>query len=85
MTKTKHTPGPWRYEEHSPNRIMAPNGETVAAVYGGFVGTAEQVSNVRLIAAVPAMYEYIGSKAASGDPDAQAIITALESPVVEAG
>ena len=80
MAASKHTPGPWQYENHSPNRIMTTNNATVAAVYGGFVGTAEQVSNVRLITAAPTMYEYIAKRAVDGDQDAEAIIGDIESP-----
>ena len=80
MAKSRHTQGPWRFEEHSPNRILAPHGETVAAVYGGFTGIAEQVSNVRLVTAAPAMYEYIERKAADGDQEAQTIVSAVGGP-----
>ena len=78
MTKMCHTQGPWSYNEESPNRVTAPQGETVAATYGGMVGMEEQVTNTRLIASVPTMYEYIGRKAAEGDQEAQAIVSAIE-------
>ena len=78
MTKSRHTQGPWSYNEESPNRVTAPQGDTVAATYGGMVGMEEQVSNTRLIASAPTMYEYIGRKAAEGDQEAQAIVSAIE-------
>ena len=74
MTDQSHTLGPWAYSEVNPSRITAPSGETVAAVYGGMVGDSEQLANARLIAAAPAMHEYITRKAEEGDGDAQAII-----------
>lgn len=77
MSKSDYTPGPWKYEPHSPNRILASNNETVAAVYGGFFGDLEQASNVRLITKAPLMYEYIAQKAKAGDPEAKSIISGI--------
>ena len=74
MTDQPHTPGPWDYNEQNPSRVTAPSGATVAAVYGGMVGDSEQLANARLIAAAPAMHEYVSRKAEEGDVEAQAII-----------
>ena len=78
MPKSRHTPGPWHYNPHSPNRVTAPNGQTVAATYGGALGDEEQVANTRLVASTPAMYEYVSKKAEEGDQDAQAIVATIE-------
>ena len=78
MAKSRHTQGPWSYNEESPNRVTAPEGDTVAATYGGMVGIEEQVSNTRLIAAAPTMYEYIARMASEGDQQAQTILSAME-------
>ena len=78
MTKSRHTKGPWSYNEESPTRVTAPEGDTVAATYGGMVGIEEQASNTRLIALAPTMYEYIVGKASEGDQEAQAIVSAIE-------
>ena len=77
MPKSSYTPGPWKYEPHSPNRVIAPNNETVAAVYGGFVGDLEQTSNVRLITKAPLMFDYITKKANAGDTEAKDIIDGI--------
>lgn len=77
MSQLNYTPGPWKYETHSPNRVLTPNNETVAAVYGGFVDALEQASNVRLITKAPLMYEYMAKKAKAGDLDAQDIISEI--------
>ena len=78
MAKSRHTPAPWSYNERSPSRVTAPGGETIAATYGGQLGFEEQVSNTRLLASAPVMYEYIVKKAAEGDEDAKAIIARVD-------
>ena len=78
MAKPRYTPGPWRYEEESPTRVIGPKGETVAAVYGSEVGDQEQVvANVRLIASAPAMYEYVAKRAGEGDQEAEAVLVGI--------
>ena len=63
MANIEHTSGQWDYEtKASPTRITGPKGQTVAAVYGGFVGSKEQQANARLIALAPALFEYIEAK-----------------------
>ena len=80
MEKMQHTPGPWRYAHaRTPTRIVGPRDETVAAVYGGFAGEEEQAANSRIIAAAPAMYEYVAGKAGEGDEEARAIIEGFDS------
>ena len=80
---SQHTLGPWNYNPQSANRLTGPNGETVAATYGGIVGAAEQNANTRLIAFAPSMYEYIKKMATRGDQEAQAIGAAVEGLVSE--
>ena len=83
MTGSQHTSGPWSYNPRSANRLTGPKGETVAATYGGTVGTAEQDANTRLIASAPAMYEYIKKRAAEGEQEAQSIVAAVEGAISE--
>ena len=78
MTVLKHTPGPWQYNQDSANRVTGPKGETVAAVYSGLTGTAEQVANTSLVAAAPTMLGYIAKKAGDGDEEAQGILDSLQ-------
>ena len=80
MAKSRHTPGPWTYNENSANRVTGPTGATIAATYGGTVGTQEQVSNTRLIANAPTMYEYVVKLAAEGDEEAGSIVAVVEGP-----
>lgn len=79
MTELSHTPGPWSYQERNPTRVTGPNGETIAGVYGGFVGSEQQLANARLIASAPAMYEYVARRASEGDEEAQAALVGAES------
>ena len=78
MPASQHTPGPWHLNEQSPTRVTSSDGQTVAATYGGIVGSPEQVANGRLITSAPAMYEYIAKRAAEGDEEAQAIIDGVD-------
>ena len=74
MKERLHTPGPWSYERSNPTRVTGPSGETIAATYGGFVGSEQQFANARLIASAPAMYEYLFNKASTGDDDAKTVL-----------
>ena len=79
MAKQEHTPGPWGYEsKQNPTRVTATKGDTVAAVYGGFVGSDEQHANARLIASAPEMYEYMRGRTADGDQEAEEIMGKIE-------
>ncbi len=78
MTATKHTAGPWRYNELSANRILGPDDQVVAAIYGGFVGSDEQEANTRLVASAPAMYGYVSKRASEGDQDAAALLASID-------
>ena len=79
MASMQHTPGPWDHEtKASPTRITGPKGQTVAAVYGGFVGSQEQASNARLIALAPALLDYVAAKAKEGDEQARALVAGPE-------
>ena len=78
MTATKYTPGPWNYNELSPNRVMGPDNQVVAATYGGFVGSDEQASNTRIVAAAPVLYEYVLRRASKGDPDAKSLLATID-------
>jgi len=72
-----HTPGPWKYNLESPNRVTGPEAQTVAATYGGMVGHEEQLANARLIASVPTLFEFVSQRARDGDLEAAAILEAL--------
>ena len=78
MSNLSHTPGPWSYNDKSANRVLGPDNQVVAATYGGTVGDGEQASNTRLIAAAPAMYEYLTGRAAAGDAEAGEILATLD-------
>ena len=77
MSNPHHTPGPWSYNDKSANRVLGPDNQVVAATYGGAVGDAEQAANTRLIAATPAMYDYVVQRASAGDPAAAGILKTL--------
>ena len=78
MTAHKHTRGPWKYNELSANRVLGPDDQVVAATYGGFVGSGEQEANTRLVAAAPAMYEYVSAKASEGEQDAKVLLASID-------
>ena len=78
MSNLSHTPGPWSYNDKSTNRVLGPDNQVVAATYGGTVGDAEQAANTRLIAAAPAMYEYLTGRATAGDAEAGEILATLD-------
>lgn len=80
MAKSNHTPGPWSYNENSPNRITAPSGETIGATYGAQLGFEQQVSNTKLISFAPIMYEYIHDRAIDGDSNAKSIVEQIDNP-----
>jgi hypothetical protein len=73
-----HTPGPWSFNENSANRVFGTDNQVVAATYGGTVGDSEQAANTRLIAAAPAMYDFLTRKASAGDADASDILSAID-------
>ena len=86
MTEPTHTPVPWAMDsQHTPARVTGPSGDTVAAVYGGFVGSEAQLANARLITAAPALLQYVEKSAAEGDEEAKAIVAGLEAPDAEPG
>ena len=78
MSLQQATPGPWTHNEGNPTRIIGPDDETVAVLYGGTVGLEKQFENAALIAAAPALYAYVAEQASSGDGDAQEIVESLE-------
>ena len=78
MSNMSHTPGPWSYNEKSANRVLGPDNQVIAAIYGGAVGDAEQAANTRLIAAAPAMYDYLVGRASTGDSAAAEILETLD-------
>ena len=78
MREITHTLGPWTYNDQSPNRVIGPEGETVAATYSGNIGSTVQLANTHLISHAPTMYGYIKSKASSGDHDAIKIVSEIE-------
>jgi len=82
---SKHTPGPWTVgaSDHNPAQIMSASG-SVAQVYGVplhiLIEDAPEgwgLSNARLIAAAPRMFARIEALAADGDPEAVAIMEAV--------
>ncbi|MCY4530387.1 MAG: hypothetical protein OXD46_15320, partial [Chloroflexi bacterium] len=70
MSLEKATPGPWTHNEGNPTRIIGPDDETVAVLYGGSVGVKRQFENAALIAAAPSLYSYVAERALEGDGDA---------------
>ena len=78
MPPMKYTPGPWSYNEASANRVLGPDNQVVAATYCGFDGSEEQEANTRMIAAAPAMYGYVSTKASEGDRDALALLASID-------
>lgn len=78
MSLQQATPEPWTHNEGNPTRIIGPNDETVAVLYGGEVGLAKQFENAALTAASPALYSYVAEQSTGGDDDARAIVDALE-------
>ena len=78
MSLQQATPGPWTHNEGNPTRIIGPDDETVAVLYGGSVGIGRQFENAALMAATPSLYSYITEQAAGGDGNAQKIIESLK-------
>ena len=78
MSLQQATPGPWTHNEGNPTRIIGPNDETVAVLYGGTVGLEKQFENAALMAATPSLYAYVAERASNGDGNAQQIVDALE-------
>lgn len=91
MTAFKGTPGPWQLSSESPTIIkqdmsligLPDGGVLIGSACGhessGFFPTNEQaISNARLIAASPRMYDYIAVKARAGDKEAQEIISGVD-------
>lgn len=78
------TPAPWTYNEGNPTRIIGPDDETVAVLYGGTGGIDRQFANATLVAAAPVLYIYVAGRASSGDGEAKRIIDSLEGDGVPA-
>lgn len=62
---TKHTPGPWEYEDNECPWVFDSEGNTVAKIYstkpdGVFLGD-ETKANARLIAASPQMHTLLSA------------------------
>lgn len=72
------TQGPWKHNEGNPTRVIGPDDETVAVLYGGTVGIDQQFTNAGLVAATPILYEYVRGQAANGDIDAKQIVDSLD-------
>lgn len=84
MSLQQATPGPWTHNEGNPTRIIGPDDETVAMLYGGAVGIARQFENAALMVAAPALYAYVAERASS-DGDARGIVESLEGDGAIAG
>ena len=78
MSLQQATPGPWTHNEGNPTRIIGPDDETVAVLYGGAVGIGRQFENAALVVATPALYSYVAERASEGDADAIQIADSLE-------
>ncbi len=85
MSLQQATPGPWTHNEGNPTRIIGPDDETVAMLYGGSVGIERQFENAALMAAAPALHNYISQRASDGDGDAKEIVKSLEGEDVIPG
>jgi hypothetical protein len=72
------TQGPWTHNEGNPTRIIGPDAETVAVLYGGAVGIDQQFANAGLVVATPVLYAYVGEQASSGDANAKQIVDSLD-------
>lgn len=81
MSGVKHTPGRWtaRRMHTGGFDIFDERGRDVVTVYGGGVGTESREANARLIAASPAMYDYVASKADAGDEEALKIVEVIHA------
>jgi len=79
MSVEQATQGPWRHNEGNPTRVIGPDDETVAVLYGGTVGLDQQFANAGLVAATPVLYEYVSGQATEGDADAKQIVDSLAS------
>ena len=77
MNLQQATPGPWTHNEGNPTRIIGPDDETVAVLYGGAVGADRQFENAALIAATPSLYAYVVEQASNGDAAAKEIVESL--------
>ena len=78
MSLQQATPGPWTHNKGNPTRIIGPDDETVAMLYGGTVGLEKQFENAALIAAAPSLYAYVAERASTGDGGARQIVESLE-------
>ena len=85
MSLQQTTLGPWTHNEGNPTRIIGPDDETVAMLYGGAVGIARQFENAALIVAAPTLYDYVTERASNGDDDARGIVESLEGDGAIAG
>ncbi len=72
------TQGPWKHNEGNPTRVIGPDDETVAVLYGGTVGIDQQFTNAGLVAATPTLYAFISEQASNGDTDAKKIVDSLD-------
>ena len=89
MRNAKHTPGPWRVFEHSwcDTSIGAPGTSNAicrldinhATEESQEADEAQMAANARLIAAAPAMYEYIASSALNGCTEANKLLEAIHA------
>ena len=87
--EAKHTPGPWSVCEHSwcETSIRAPSTDNAlcrldinhATEESQEADEEQMAANARLIAAAPAMYEYIASSALNGCTEANKILEAIHA------
>ena len=71
----KHTPGPWRVVENRvPASLEIYAGETAIVECWRRADVQTEMANAYLIAAAPALYEYVASKSNSGDNEASKLL-----------
>lgn len=81
---TKHTPGQWHIENYPPGQtfIYAEDGSIVCEVNHDHRQPEEVEANARLLAAAPAMLDYIRKKAEEGGLHARALLSEIDPSIV---
>ena len=72
---SKHTPGPWQPLTFSNHELQTDFAMVAIGKRAHIIGYGEEdQANARLIAAAPALYEYVASKSNSGDNEASKLL-----------
>ena len=70
-----HTPGPWKYHRlDGITGLIAEDGTVLARINTPCNNERTGKANAALIAAAPALYNYVANKADSGDNEARLLI-----------